>query len=53
MAFLLASLLTCSEGRWILEGIAATDLTIAERSGLLIEIIQAMPIDCEPEDYNP
>ena len=45
--------LSCEDGRWILEGIAMTDLTQAERSGLLLEVVRAMPNNCDPDDYTP
>ena len=45
--------LSCEDGRWILEGIAMTELTKAERSGLLMEVMLAMPNNCPPEAYDP
>ena len=52
MDFLLAALLTCNEGRRILEHIGAVELTSPERSELVIEIIREMPRDCRYYDYN-
>jgi len=52
MEFLLAATLTCSEGKWILDGIADTRITAATRSGLIVEVIRAMPDDCTPEQYS-
>ena len=45
--------LSCADGRWILEGIAETDLTVAERSGIVMEVLLAMPDNCEHDDYYP
>ena len=53
MEFLLAATLTCADGKWILDGIADTGLASAQRSELIIEVLQAMPDDCEHEDYVP
>ena len=43
--------LSCEDGYWILDGIAATDLTVAQRSGLLSEVMLAMPNDCDVSDF--
>ena len=52
MEFLLAATLSCADGKWILDGIAETGVTAAERSELIIEVIQAMPDDCRGSDYR-
>ena len=49
---LLASMLSCSDGAWILEGISNSDTTKSVKSELRIEIIQSMPDTCAPEEYN-
>jgi len=44
--------LSCADGKWILDGIANTGITAAQRSELIIEILQAMPDDCTDEQYS-
>ena len=52
MEILLAALLTCADGKWILDGLADTaDLVSSDRSEIIIEILQAMPDDCDPDQY--
>jgi len=53
MEFVLAATLTCADGKWILDGIADSGVTSSMRSELIIEVLQAMPDDCEHEDYVP
>ena len=51
---LLASLLSCSDGAWILEGLSKSgSINNQTRSELRVEIIQTMPDTCEFEEYNP
>jgi hypothetical protein len=50
---LLASLLSCSEGAFILEGLNTARIEDQTRSEVRIEIIQSMPDTCTPEEYNP
>jgi hypothetical protein len=52
MEFLLASMLTCADGKWILDGLAQSELTNSMRSELIVEILQAMPDDCADEQYR-
>ena len=52
MEFLLATVLSCADGKWILDGIAQSELTNSLRSELIIEILQAMPDDCTDEQYE-
>ena len=52
MEFVLASMLTCADGKWILDGLAQSELTDTVRSELIIEILQAMPDDCTEEQYQ-
>ena len=51
MELLLFALITCSEGKWILDGIASTELSSGEQSELSVEIIKSMPTDCSKGDY--
>ena len=50
---LLASLLSCSEGAYILGGLNSPNIDDETRSEIRIEIIQVMPDTCTPEEYNP
>ena len=52
MEFLLASILSCSDGKWILDGIASSELTSAARADMIISVIQSMPDNCEASDYH-
>ena len=52
-AMLLAAMLSCADGAWILGGIAITPLTDGERAELRVEILQVMPDNCSVEQYNP
>ena len=52
MEFLLATVLSCADGKWILDGIAQSELTNSLRSELIVEILQAMPDDCTDEQYE-
>ncbi len=53
-ALLLASILTCSEGNWFLEGLVkAQGLSLTERVEIFLEIRNAMPDECELiEEYR-
>ena len=50
---LLASLLSCSDGAFILEGLNTSRIDDQTRSEIRIEILQSMPDNCAPEEYNP
>jgi hypothetical protein len=52
MEFVLASMLTCADGKWILDGLAQSEITDTMRSELIIEILQAMPDNCTEEQYQ-
>jgi hypothetical protein len=52
MEFLLAATLSCADGKWILDGLATSSITSAQRSELIIEVLQAMPDDCSEEQYE-
>ena len=53
MELILAATLSCADGKWILDGIAQSDISNTTRSELIITVIQDMPDDCEHEDYVP
>lgn len=46
------TVLSCSDGRWILSGLSRSQTDVSVKSDIAIEIIQAMPNDCEPSDYR-
>ena len=52
MEFLLSTILSCSDGKWILDGLAQSDLSAAVRTDLVITVIQSMPDDCNESDYR-
>ena len=52
MDLLLAATLTCADGKWILDGLAQSQINDSMRSELIIEILQAMPDDCTDEQYQ-
>ena len=50
---LLASMLSCSEGAFILEGLSISRIDKTIKSDIRIEVLQSMPDTCTPEEYNP
>jgi len=53
-AVLLAAMLSCADGAWILSGLVDVEgMSEADKSEIAIEIIQVMPDNCSPEQYNP
>jgi|TARA_E500000318_G_scaffold25038_1_gene25066 hypothetical protein len=52
-ALVLASVISCADGEWILSGLSSIELSKRERSEIRTEIILAMPKNCSPEQYNP
>ena len=53
MELLLAATLSCADGRWILSGVADTNMGHSFQSEVVIEVLRAMPDDCRPSDYRP
>ena len=53
MDLFLASILSCADGKWILDGIAQAELTSVARSELIVQVLQDMPDDCDHDDYIP
>lgn len=49
---LLATTISCSDGAWLLEGVADTEISSQAKNDLVIEIIRAMPKDCTWQDYK-
>ena len=52
MEFLLASILTCSDGKWILDGLTRSDLSPATRADMVITVLESMPDDCDESEYR-
>ena len=52
-ALILASMLSCADGAWILSGLVDVELSALTKSEIRTELIQTMPDDCSPEQYNP
>ena len=52
MEFLLASILSCSDGKWILDGLAQSNLSASDRADMVITVIQSMPDNCEDSEYR-
>jgi len=52
MELFLSAIISCSDGKWILDGIASAELTSAARSDMIISVIQSMPDDCKDSDYH-
>ena len=51
---LLAAQLTCSDAYWILDGIENSEfISRADKTELKIEVIRAMPDNCNREDHAP
>jgi len=53
MDFFLATVLSCADGKWILDGLADVDISGAARSDIVLSVIEAMPNDCPPGYYTP
>ena len=53
MEILLAAMLSCSDGKWILDGLAQTDLTVHQRHDMVMTIIESMPDNCPDGSYTP
>ena len=51
MEILLSALISCSDGKWILDGIASSEMTNSAKSDMVIDVIRSMPDNCRPSDY--
>jgi len=49
---LAAQMLSCNDGYWILEGLTETDLSSPAKSDMVATVLESMPDDCDPSDYN-
>jgi len=52
-ALVLASVLSCADGEWILSGLSSVEISKRERAEIRTEIIRAMPENCSSKQYNP
>ena len=52
-AMLIAAVLTCAEGAWLLGGVTSSNIDKSTRTELRLDVIQMMPDTCTPEQYNP
>ena len=53
-ALILASMLSCADGAWILEGVYSSEImSNTQVYEIATEIIGVMPDDCSEEQYNP
>ena len=50
---LLATTLSCADGKWILDGIAKSRLDAVTRADLVLSVIRSMPDDCTAWQYKP
>ena len=48
----LASMLSCADGYWILEGIDTAIASNKTKAELRIEILNSMPDNCNKDDYE-
>ena len=48
---LLSMVLTCTDGKWILDGIVKSNISDKVRTELIVEVLQVMPDDCKESDY--
>ncbi len=52
MEFLLATILSCSDGKWILDGLAQSELPPAARADIVLSVLEVMPDNCDDSDYR-
>ena len=52
ITLILASMLSCADGYWIIEGIDKSNITNKQKSELRIEILSSMPEHCSKENYE-
>lgn len=52
MDLLLSTIISCSDGKWILDGIASSNVSNRQKNELTIEIIQSMPDGCRGRQYR-
>ena len=53
MEIFLSAVLSCADGKWILDGLADVEISGAARSDIVLSVIEAMPNDCPPGYYTP
>lgn len=52
MEIFLAAVLSCADGKWILDGLARADVDNRSRAEMALSIIESMPNDCPPGSYR-
>ena len=52
MEIFLSAILSCADGKWILDGIVSSEMTNSAKSMMIIDVIQAMPDNCRESDYQ-
>ncbi len=53
-AVLLAAMLSCADGAWILSGLVdVAGLTAVDKAEIATEILLVMPDNCTADDYSP
>ena len=52
MEILLSTILSCSDGKWILDGIVSSEMTNSAKSDMIVDVIKSMPDDCRSSDYR-
>lgn len=52
MEIFLAAVLSCADGKWILDGLADVEISGAARSDIVLSVIESMPNDCPPGSYR-
>ena len=53
MELLIAGILSCADGKWILDGIYDADVEPLVRAELALTVIESMPRDCPAGAYLP
>ena len=49
---LLASILSCKDGYWIIDGIWDTNLGVSDQLELVETVLESMPDDCNPDEFE-
>lgn len=52
MELLLSYVISCSDGKWILDGIYRSSTSNLVKTELVIEVIGSMPDNCKDSDYR-
>ncbi len=52
ITLLLASVLTCADGYWFLDGLNNANISNKVKAEIRIEILNSMPDNCNRDDYE-